>query len=115
MKTNEFLDSHIDHSEHPPRPQPYHHEAHHHEPTHHRTHPQHIEKVEAHDKPEEVKDYPAYQIDESQEREIYHVNIANPISLGINIAIGMFIVFPLFVIAIFVILLLFGVSVGSIF
>ena len=56
--------------------------------------------------------YSEYGVDEGQKIKYQFVNIANPIVLGIKIAIGMFIVFPLFLVAIVLVVLLFGGLVG---
>ena len=59
--------------------------------------------------------YSEYGIDEDKKIEYQYVNIANPIILGMKIGIGMFIVFPLFIIAIAIVMLLFGGVLASIF
>lgn len=45
--------------------------------------------------------------DEGKNIRYQYVNIANPIELGVKIGIGMFIVFPLFLVAIVLVVLLF--------
>lgn len=42
--------------------------------------------------------------------EVELVNIANPVMLGVKIALGMFVVFPLFIFCLCIVLLIFGVS-----
>lgn len=44
-------------------------------------------------------------------KETELINIANPIKLGVHIAIGMFIAFPVLLLCLFFVLLIFGVSI----
>ena len=55
--------------------------------------------------------YSEYGRDENKKRLYQYVKITNPIVLGMQIAIGMFIVFPLFIILILIILGLLGISI----
>lgn len=51
---------------------------------------------------------------EDYEKRAQYVRIINPITLGMQIAIGMFIMFPLFIIAVLILLLILGVSLEGI-
>lgn len=53
-------------------------------------------------------------VDESKKIEYQYVKISNPITLGMQIAVGMFVVFPLFLIAILIALTIFGGVLSSI-
>lgn len=61
------------------------------------------------------KEYARYEIDDEKETESQYVKIVNPIVLGIQIAVGMFIVFPLFLIVGIIVFLLFSGAIVGIF
>lgn len=55
-------------------------------------------------------EYSEYGLDENKKRSYQHIKITNPIVLGMQIAIGMFIVLPLLIILILILLGLLGIS-----
>lgn len=56
----------------------------------------------------EDKKYYRYVRNESSGKEAQYVIIANPYTLGMKIAIGMFIMFPVFLLGLFIFLTIFG-------
>ena len=54
--------------------------------------------------------YSNYGRDEKKKIEYQYIKITNPIEFGAQIAIGMFIVFPLLIILILIVLWLLGIS-----